>query len=911
MDYPLVSSSSDEVIVDYAANEDDSYEWYYSAEFSTSGRNAYIAGNSGKTTPCVSNISITVSGTGAFSFDYMTSTYSSGNDYALYYKVGEPITLENYETAANFDRRAYFKGEIDWTTEQFNITSADLDEEGKATIYIAYVRNGNLTGSGHNMVAIANVCFTSGEKTLTLNVDGGEYGSVTDADSNTYSDAENMINYNSGDTVTLTVTVTPETDGWFYGWIDGNGRFLTTDETYSFTISSDTTLKAVFGLDGSYVARRNGVFYTDADGGLRQALADANCGDILVMLENQTLSADATIPANAKLYIPYSAAFDEDGNADGVSTSGSPYQASTKIATSAKTYRTLTIDSGVTLTVNGTLNIGGVISYPSQYYNGHTSGWHGKIENDGDIVIESGGTLDCWGFITGNGTVTAQSGGTVYEPFIVYDFAGGWNTYKLYCANQSPFKQYAMQNIQTPLMVNSGSMLYARCNLWASSAYNKTNIVFIGQGGLYQLANGATVIRTCDKTKHISTNTDIGKTTYVFNGGMTVNYMSLKVMGFTVTTKDVDFPIPYNTDIVLQNGDYFPGKLKIMPGASLWVGNDASLIVDETLFVLDGLIQSDMSGKFYPTTETLQNAGFSASGQLFVNGSMIVEQDAIFGGVIQTGVNGENPATVTIESGANVDSTNVQDGAVGSYDVNTSIFDLPARAYIYDSIEKTYAFKKLFPGRIYSSHDTTAWTVDSYTMVYAVNCPEAERSPDIPKVSNVYHKWSTATVLLNENRTGSWATDYCYYAVNVVNSTVYDALDSTRTVVSGECAPGEIHAGGDIVFTVATTEAGKGYVYQVSYVSGTDEPVVLTADAEGNYTISDVENDVTITVTSCKLGDIYQDNVINIKDLVQLRQILARKLEPTAFQFLAADMYPDEIVNIKDLIMLRTYLVGK
>ncbi len=907
MDYPLISSSSDEVIVNYAANGDSSYEWYYSEDYSTVGHNAYIAGNSGQTIACVSNISITVSGAGSFSIDYMTSTYGSGDGYALYYKVGEPITQENYKTADNYDRYSSFRGIREWTAEQFNIKTEDLDDEGKATIYIAYLRAGTLTGNGSNTVAIANVCFTSGEKTLTLSIDDSEYGYVTDADNNTYSSGQSTINYNSGDTVALTAI--PEAGRRFYGWVDGNGKFLTTDETYSFTISSDITLKAVFGLDGSYVARCNGVFYTDIDGGLAQALADAEPGDILVILENQTLSADAAVPANVRLYIPYSANFDEDGNADGITTSGSPYQASTRIATSDKTYRTLTINSGVTLTVNGTLNIGGVISYPGQYYNGHTSGWHGKIENDGDIVIESGGTLECWGFITGSGTVAAQSGSLVYEPFIVYDFAGGWNTAQLYFEGQSPFKQYAMQNIQTPLVINSGSKLYARCNLWASSKYNKTDIIFIGEKGMYQLANGATVTRTYDGTKHISTNTDIGKTTYTFSGGMAIDSLSLKVMGISISTEDVEFPVSYNTDMVLENGDYFSGKIKLMPGGTMRVGNDANLIVDGTFFVLDGLIQSNMSGKFYPTTDTLQNAGFSASGQLFVNGSMIVEQDAIFGGVIQTDAHGENPSTVTIESGAIVDSTNVQDGAVGSYDVNTSKFDLPARAYIYDSAESTYVLKKLYPGRVYLSYDDTVWTKADYTMTYAVDCPESERSDDIPVRSGKYHKWVTEIVPLNESRIGSWDTaGYVYHNVQVVNKTIYDETDSTRTVVGDDNSLGEIESCGDVVFTVDITETGIGYGYQVTYVAGNADPIVLTADAEGQYTISEVKNDVTIIVTSCKLGDINFDGEIDNADLVQLRKTLAKILTPEDLQFIAADINRDGEIDNGDLVMLRKHL---
>jgi len=908
-DHPLVHSDSASVNINYEVNE--GFAWYYNPTYSKAGYDAYIAGNSFSNQANVSNIAITVNGPGVFSFDYRVSTSSSGSSYALYYNINNPIDASNYTSAKNHSQYMSFRGIVDWTNVEFNITAEDLNEDGQATVYIAYYRGGTFVDN-ENMVAIANVCFISGQKTLTLNVEGSGYGHVTDTDGNTYSEGKSTIYYESGDTVTLTAV--PENGGRFYGWVDGRDNFLTNNTTYSFTISSDTTLKAVFAQDGSYVARRNGVFYTDADGGLAQALDDARTGDIIVMLEDQELEEDATVPAGVKLYIPYSADFDADGNADGVTTSGSYYQASKTIATAAKTYRTLTINSGVALLVNGTLNIGGVIGYPSQNYQGHTSGWHGKIENNGAIVIGNDGTLDCWGFITGSGTVTAQNGANVYEPFIVYDFAGGWNTVELYFNGQSPFKQYAMQNIQTRLVINSGAKLYARCNLWASSQYNKTDVVFIGEGGLFQLAGGATVTRSYDETKFIPTNADIGKTTYVFNGGMTVNYMTLVVQGTSVSTQNVDFPIPYNTDLVLRNGNYFPGKLKLMPGASLVVESDANLIVDKTLYVLDGLIQSDMSGKSYPSTETLQNAGFSASGQLFVNGTMTVKQGAIFGGVIQTCAEGD-AATVTIEQGAIVNKTGVRDGAVGSYDVNTSIFDLPARMYIYDAAEQAYTLKVLTADRTYTSYAPTPWVIDSYAMKYAVDCPQEERSPDIPYVSEGYHKWDTATVPLNEQRTGSWVANGLYYTVKVVNNTVYDPTDSTRVAVNSEQLQGDraqIEAGGEFVFSANLTESGSGYVYLVTRSSVSGEPVVLAPDAEGNYTISDVEDNVTVTVTACKLGDSTFDGKIDARDLLKIQRIIVGYVLPSPIERVAANTNRDAAgrIDALDLLRVQRYIVG-
>jgi len=907
---PLVTSDSAEVSVDYEVNPE--YAWHYSEAYSRPGYDAYIAGNSFTSVANVSNIGITVTGPGVFSFDYMVSTTSSGDYYALYYNLNEPIDASNYESAINHGQYMSFRGKVDWTRVEFNITSDDLNEERQATVYIAYYRGGtNVTND--NVVAIANVCFISGGRTLTLEIEDTEYGYVTDADNNTYFEDQSTIGYESGDAVALTAV--PENGGRFYGWVDGNDNFLTSDATYSFTISSDTTLRAIFAPDRSYVVRRNGVFYTDADGALAQALDDARSGDVVVMLEDQELEEDATVPAGVILYVPYSADYDSGGNADGVTTAGSPYQASPKIATPDKTYRTLTIDAGVVLTVNGTLRIGAVIGYPGQNYQGHTSGWHGRIENHGTIIVGNGGVLDCWGFIAGSGTVEAKNGARVYEPFIVFDFAGGWNTVQLYFNDQSPFKQYAMQNIQTQLVISSGARLYARCNLWASSQYNKTDVVFVGEGGLFQLGGGATVTRIYDETEYIPINTDIGKTTYVFDGGMTVSYMSLVVMGVCVSTEDVDFPIPYNTDLVLRNGNYFPGKLKLMPGATLVVESDANLIVDKTLYVLDGLIQSDMSGKSYPSTETLQNAGFSASGQLIVDGAMTVKQGAVFGGIVQTETGGVNPATVTIEPGAIVNSRSVQDGAVGSYDVNTSIFDLPARMYIYDAAEQAYTLMELTAETTYSSHAATPWIIDSYTMKYAMDCPQEERSPDIPSVSDGYHKWVSATVPLNEERIGSWISNDLYYTVTVVNSTVYDPNDSTRVTVTSAQLQGDraqIAKGGDFVFSVNLTEAGTGYVYLVTRSSTSGDPVVLTPDAEGNYVISDVEDNVTVTVTACKLGDPTFDGEINASDLLEMRKIIVGYVLPSSLQELAANTDRDSAgrVNASDLLQLRRYIVG-
>ena len=721
--HPLVLDSSLPVEVDLAVNAE--YPWAYDAGKSSDGYDAYVSGNSGTKTANVSNLALTVRRAGVLGFDWKVSTRSSGN-YKLCYQVNEPITVENAADCVSINSNR------PWTHVSVSITE-DMLVNGSATVYIAYVRGGTMVG-GTNYGAVANVEMNEGRKDVALTVEGADCGSVTGLEAGV-----NQVMM--GDTIVLTAA--PSDGSRFYGWVV-DGVFKGNAPDYTQTVVADTSIRAVFGGPELYTARLGGTFYP-AGTPLETVLAAAESSDVVELLSDQTLTQSAEIPAGVTLLVPYGARYDADGTTD--SSEDPTIKHTAQIAGDSYVYRTLTVSGGAVLTVKGTLRVGSVIGYPQMSaYSGHTSGAHGKLVVDGAVDVAAGGTLDCWGIAEGGGTVTVQKGGLMYEPFIVVDFSGGSNTANLYLdEDQSPFKQYAMQNVQCRLELLPGSTLYARCNLFASGGFNKTDAPIVAPDGLFAPTAGTTIIRTYDPSRQTSTAPGIGRMTYAVRGGLDFQSLTLDI-GAVVTTDTVDFPIPYNYGFVLEDGAYtVPQRLKLMPGAEMTVAEHASLDVTGRFFVLDGLIQGSMSGKRYPASAVLKAGGLPQSGMLTVDGTLNVRSGAAFGGVVQTG---GTTGTITIAAGAEVTNTALQDGGKGAYSDNTARCDLPARAFIGGGPTPLTA------GGTYSAAGGAPWTLESYTMTYCTNGASIDKATDDYKINGP--KYATETVAIGQSMNGVW-----------------------------------------------------------------------------------------------------------------------------------------------------------
>ena len=815
------------------------------------------SGNAEKSST-VSAIKVTVPQAGVLRFQYkVSSSYKTddtqlpegalteNNPDSLLICAGTEITTStSYRNLPAGCQRYY--GEIGWLDGSVTVDSA-------TDVFFAYKKNAS-NDAGSDCAWLRDITFTQ-DTSVTLTAEyNSDCGTVT---------MDKEV-YQAGDTATLTAV--PKDGYQFYGWTDSASAFLSDELTYTTKVNSNMTVKAIFAQAEAYEARRGGAFYQT----LAEALAKSSSSTV-ILLKDTTLTQSAVIPAGVTLYIPYK---DHDDGAVPHTNGGNAGDNLT-----GTTYRTLTVPAGVTLTVNGTLRLGSVIGKSGHYYQGHTSGAHGKVENNGAIAVSSGGTLDSWGIITGSGKVDV-TGGTVCEPFIVCDFSGGNNLKELYSAKAAPFRRYATQNIQCALTLDSASTLTGRGCLYAEKTYNEVDIPLVAKDGLFQLADGASITRTYDADKQLAAYPGIGRESWEVTGGMTFGALKMTVMVVLISTEDCGFPLPYNLAMTLKNGDYtIPHHLRVMPGSALTVGRGATLTVNGSLYALDGLTQGTMSGALYPTAEQLQSGSFPANGQLVVDGGkLVIASGAAFGGVVQSTGSG----SLSIAEGA-VLTNDVQDGGKGYYSDNTAIFEgFTARAYIGGELTE------LKTGE-YHATGSAPFELTNYTVKRVTN------GENIAGVSDYEPVFDIETVTIEQTLNGAWASGeapVAAYDVTVVNKTYYRDSNDAETSVSYDLN------GSTLTFTV---QAGNNaYTHLARVRIGEGEAVTVTPDANGTYTVNGVNDDVTITVTSVLKGDANLDGFVAANDATAILRYLAELRELNEYGQLAADANGDGFIAAND-----------
>ena len=364
----------------------------------------------------------------------------------------------------------------------------------------------------------------------------------------------------------------------------------------------------------------------------------------------------------------------EDGSAN--------YKATAALTGIAKLYKTLVIPEGIEVIVNGKLIVGaqtGTIA-AGQKQNA-VSGNYCEISLGGTITLNNA-TLEVYGYIKGNGEITANNT-TAIENLYLSGWMGGTQSAVRYIGNdkidgaslaisgnlkidnptQFPFSQYELRSIQSRITINKGSKLqgYAKIatgkleqlgglvkvpaqineailNFISSDASNASN-------GLFRLVgNNSKIIKSMSGDRVRFDLFDEIKDGYTS--------LSVKVIKKTVamTSEKVFFPIDGRTDITLKNGATFTQSymFKALPGATITVESGGIYNLNGKLVMYDKSF-TDISTYPYPGASR-------GDAKLIVNGTMNVN------GALGGNVTSDNAGAVAVGANATISGVHSAEG---------------------------------------------------------------------------------------------------------------------------------------------------------------------------------------------------------------------------------------------------------
>lgn len=364
----------------------------------------------------------------------------------------------------------------------------------------------------------------------------------------------------------------------------------------------------------------------------------------------------------------------EDGSAN--------YKATAALTGTAKLYKTLVIPEGIEVIVNGKLIVGaqtGTIA-AGQKQNA-VSGNYCEISLGGTITLNNA-TLEVYGYIKGNGEITANNT-TVIENLYLSGWMGGTQSAVRYIGNdkidgaslaisgnlkidnptQFPFSQYELRSIQSRITINKGSKLQGYAKIATGkleqlgglvkvpAQINEAYLNFISSdasnasSGLFRLVgNNSKIIKSMSGDRVRFDLFDEIKDGYTS--------LSVKVIKKTVnmTSEKVFFPIDGRTDITLKNGATFTQSymFKALPGATITVESGGIYNLNGKLVMYDKSF-TDISTYPYPGASR-------GDAKLIVNGTMNVN------GALGGNVTSNNAGTVAVGANATISGVHSAEG---------------------------------------------------------------------------------------------------------------------------------------------------------------------------------------------------------------------------------------------------------
>ena len=639
-----------------------------------------------------------------------------------------------------------------------------------------------------NVALVANV-------TATVTFQPAQHGSYT-VDGKTITGA--YTNTQSSMTA-YQVAATPAAGYQFMGWYDvTSGKYINTAPRAALNIESDCTITAKFVSEDVALFETGGQPFDDLSDAV--SYAQTNGQSKITLATDGSISGSYTIPAGITLLIP----FDEAG------TLYTDAPAAIRTAPASKPFRTLTMSDGASITVNGAISLGGRYYAAGGSEQGRPVGDYGyiKMADNSSITVKNGGNLYAWGFISGSGSVLAESGATVYEFYQIADFRGGSASSNM-GHEVFPFSQYFVQNIEVPLTLNAGANEQVYSGVYAMKTTYTTAINFIGDTGMFKVESGSF-------TKDYDEKTD--RLVFTVNGKAALNTLSLKLAGMSVNSASYVLPITNNITINIQSGNVTINQdaallagveVNIAEGAGLTVANGKNIyFYDSDEWISDNFVWGPCKFK---SVAYAPGKAYNRSNNDLVDAKMDVN-----GSVTAIG------AIYTTESGADICSSNgtgkyIQQGTPGK----------ATATYQYNANGNKAVAIPITPARLHNADGSYTETKDA-------------KAGDI--IRYVYGVWggekpAELTVIFEANGTAEYPVEGTMepQTVTAKTDTALNANSFTR---------------GGFNFSGWNTAAdGSGTPYADKATVKLTEDTTLYAQWEDNHSITKVINNKDATCT--------------------------------------------------------------
>ena len=653
----------------------------------------------------------------------------------------------NRKTSATlfFDYDVVVNGGTINVGDQLSVTKGDtfsteLAAGGSITVYIKSGENTEGTNITMSKILLVHVV----DATVTFQP----------AENGSYTVDERAINKSWSNTQSSTtayqVVATPAKGYQFRDWYNvTTGKTISKKSSCALNVDENCDITARFVPDNTATFEAGDKTFIALDEAIEYANTKA-IKKITVIKDGILLQGDYTIPAGMTLLIPYDAA--------GTVSNGEPEL--TKEYATPSTFRELAMTEGSTLTVNGELVVGGVLSAKGQGdgFNGTPSGPHGAIIMPEGSAIIVNGKLYAYGYISGPkdstgkytsgfncGTVTVNSGGEVHEAFQIKDFRGGSATTTLLDNKERVFlfSQYFVQNIEVPLTIYKGAHDYAYSGVQVSYGIGtyvaKTGKVsFIGNGGLFNVTDGYITRTYVAKAPEGSALLN-DHVYYDVHGSIVMNSITLKISGKSVNAAKYDLPINGNLSLRLFENESGGSKavvntpLAFLPGFELYISKNSELTAAAPMYVYDAAewnkqyVNSTNYNKGNPVlTYTKASKGTTPkqvpSAQIDVNGTLTTSTGGVY----------------TTASGANICSSEgtgrfIQTGAPGTGS-NTYQCTQANKDITYVSIPVTPAKLKNADGKYTETKDAVA--NDTFIYCKCQDCGNGTWVKDIAAIIN-------------------------------------------------------------------------------------------------------------------------------------------------------------------------------